>query len=72
MRELGEIANDSPHDANLYVFMTGSASTDGLGKAWLDSLCNSARTDRININQYSVGSQKGGDAYTAEVGISEL
>ena len=64
---LGQIAADSGHDANLYVFMTGSKSEDGLGLAWLSVVCSPNKNRRININKYASGSQKGGDAYTAEV-----
>ena len=39
----------------------------GLGLANLDSVCNSDRKKRVNVNKYAAGSQKGGDAYTAEV-----
>ena len=63
----GTISDSSPHDANLYVFVTGSGSQDGLGLAWMGSLCDSSRRMRNSINKYSAGSQKGGDAYTAEV-----
>jgi hypothetical protein len=65
--DLSQIATDSPHEANLYVFLTGSDSKDGLGLATLDSVCNSDRTKRVNVNKYAAGSSKGGDAYTAEV-----
>ena len=47
--------------------MTGSKSIRGLGKARLDSVCDTSRVDRVNVNKYAEGSQKGGDAYTAEV-----
>ena len=65
--DLSKIATDSQHDANLYVFMTGTKSVSGLGLANLDSVCNSDRKYRVNVNKYAAGSQKGGDAYTAEV-----
>ena len=65
--DLSKIATDSTHDANLYVFITGRGSKSGLGLATLDSVCNNKRKKRVNINKYSPGSQKGGDAYTAEV-----
>ena len=63
----GTISDSSPHDANLYVFVTGSESQEGLGLGWKGSLCDSSRRRRNCINKYSAGSQKGGDAYTAEV-----
>ena len=68
--DLSKIANDSPHDANIYVFLTGSDSKDGLGRAKIGSVCDTSRDKRLNINQYSSGVSwpfKGGDAYTAEV-----
>ena len=65
--DLSKIAIDSPHDANIYVFITGRRSLSGLGLATLDSVCDNQRRRRVNINKYSPGSQKGGDAYTAEV-----
>ena len=67
MYEIGQIAVNSPHEANLYVFISGSKSIDGLGLANLDAVCNSGRSLRVNVNKYATGSQKGGDAYTAEV-----
>ena len=65
--DLGQIATDSSHEANLYVFMTGSVSQDGLGLAFLGTVCDFQREMRLSINQYESGSDKGGDAYTAEV-----
>ena len=65
--DLSSIAENSPHDANLYVFMTGEDSEDGLGLATLSRLCETSRRNRVNINKYAPGSIKGGDAYTAEV-----
>ena len=65
--DLSKIATDSPHDANIYVFITGRGPLSGLGLATLDSVCDSQRTRRVNINKYSPGDIKGGDAYTAEV-----
>ena len=65
--DLSKIATDSPHDANIYVFLTGSDSEDGLGLAELDSVCDTSRDRRLNINKYSTGDFKGGDAYTAMV-----
>ena len=68
----GKISESSPHDANLYVFLTGSKSKGGLGLAWLGTLCNSSRKKRNSINKYAAGSQKGGDAYTAETIAHEM
>ena len=65
--DLSRIATDSPHDANIYVFLTGSDSKDGLGRAKLDSVCDTGRSKRLNINRYSIGDFTGGDAYTAMV-----
>ena len=68
--DLSKIAKNSPHDANLYVFITGKCSNKYLGLSNLDSVCDIAREKRININKYAPSqnsSGKGGDAYTAEV-----
>ena len=65
--DLSKIAKDSSYDANLYVFLTGSDSNDGLGLATLGRVCEQSRKNRVSINQYAAGSIKGGDAYTAEV-----
>ena len=62
-----QIATDSPYDANLYVFLTGSKSNDGLGLAQLGTVCDSDRKRRLSVNKYKSGDIKGGDAYTAEV-----
>ena len=67
--DLSKIAKNSPHDANLYVFITGKCSNDFLGLSNLDSVCNTDREKRININKYATSPNggKGYDAYTAEV-----
>ena len=65
--DLSQIATNSPYDANIYVFLTGDHSKGRLGKANLDSVCDSDRTKRVNINKYAGSNNKGGDAYTAEV-----
>ena len=67
--DLSNIAKNSPHDANLYVFITGKCSNRWLGLSNLDSVCNTDREKRININRYAASQNggKGGDAYTAEV-----
>ena len=65
--DLSQIATDSQHDANLYVFLTGSKSMGGLGRSTLESVCDSDRSRRVNVNMYEPGFQTGGDAYTAEV-----
>lgn len=67
--DISKIATDSQHDANLYVFLTGRGSKNGLGRAKLDSVCDSDRRRRVSINQYAEGLHKGGDAYTAEVSL---
>ena len=64
----GRIAKSSPYNANLYVFVTGE--NDGyndLGLASTGTVCDTGRGRRTSINKYAVGSEKGGDAYTAEV-----
>ena len=66
------IATASPHEANLYVFLTGKRSKDGLGLAWKSAVCDRARTRRVSINKYATGSTKGGDAYTAETVAHEI
>ena len=57
--DLGRIAKSSPHDANLYVFITGSQSTGHRGFAFHDpeklgmgNVCDYERTYRIPIVQY--------------------
>ena len=61
------IATDSPYNADLYVFLTGSASEDGLSEGWSRGLCDPERGYRTSLTTYWPGSIKGGDAYTAEV-----
>ena len=65
--DLSGIAIASPHDANLYVFLSGQDAQDGLGLARLDALCDTSRYNRVSMNKYAPGDIKGGDAYTAEV-----
>ena len=65
--DLSSIAMNSPHNANLYVFMTGSASKDSLGRAAdIGTLCDQSRQERLNINKFAEN-HRGGDTYTAEV-----
>ena len=63
----GRIAKSSPYNANLYVFVTGEGPGNDLGLASTGTVCDSGRGRRTSINKYAVGSEKGGDAYTAEV-----
>ena len=63
----GRIAKSSPYDANLYVFLTGKGPGPFLGLAGMGTVCNSGRGRRTSVCKYASGSQKGGDAYTAEV-----
>ena len=69
--DLSRIAINSSHEANIYVFFTGKSAVNGLdevlGRAQPESVCDTSRHNRVNINKYASGSQKGGDAYTAEV-----
>ena len=66
------IATSSETEANLYVFLTGNGAKDGLGLAYLGSVCDTTRRRRTSINKYAAGSQKGGDAYTAETVAHEM
>ena len=63
----GKIAKSSPYNANLYVFVTGEGPGNDLGLASTGTVCDTGRGRRTSINKYAVGSEKGGDAYTAEV-----
>ena len=65
--DLSRIAINSQYDANIYVFVTGKSDINPLGRAEPYSVCDTSRRNRVNINKYASGSQKGGDAYTAEV-----
>ena len=65
--DLSRIAINSPHEANIYVFVTGKSDINPLGRAEPYSVCDTSRRNRVNINKYASGRQKGGDAYTAEV-----
>ena len=65
----GRIAKSSPYNANLYVFVTGESPDNNLGLASTGTVCDTGRGRRTSINKYAVGSEKGGDAYTAEVRI---
>merc|ERR1719184_478083 len=38
----------------------------------MGTVCSSTKTDRISINKYAAGTQKGGDAYTAETVAHEM
>ena len=70
--DLSQIATNSPHEANLYVFLTGYDSKGRLGLASLGTVCDSTRKRRVNMNKYAAGIKKGGDASTAEVIIYDL
>jgi len=64
----GDITAASPHDVNLWVFLTGSASRGGAaGMAWESVVCNSNKALRTSITKYL-----GQDEYTAEVVTHEL
>ena len=67
--DLANIARESGRDADVFVFLTGSGSRDGLGLAWgIGTTCSSDKGQRINMNKYGpAGEFKGRDAYTAEV-----
>ena len=65
--DLSRIAINSPYEANIYVFVTGKSDVNPLGRAEPYSVCDTSRRNRVNINKYASGRQKGGDAYTAEV-----
>ena len=65
----GRLAKGSEFDANLYVFLTGKGPGPFLGLAGMGTVCNSGRGRRTSVCKYASGSQKGGDAYTAEVRI---
>ena len=68
---LPNLARESGRDANIFVFLTGSASKDGLGLAWESVVCDSDKGSRININKYGGNAVfKGQDAYTAEVNLT--
>ena len=62
-----DISVASPHDANLYVFITGQNSQDGLGLAWKGTVCRSSRILRNSINKYNAN-----DENTAEVVAHEI
>ena len=66
LNEVGNYAEASPQDADLWVFLTGSKSKYGLGLAYRGTVCNKARTRRVSINKYANG-YSGPDLYTAEV-----
>ena len=42
----------SGHNANVYVFITGKNSVDGLGLAWEDVACDERRFMRTSITKY--------------------
>ena len=63
----GRLAKGSEFDANLYVFLTGKGPGPFLGLAGMGTVCNSGRGRRTSVCKYASGSQKGGDAYTAEI-----
>ena len=70
--ELPNIARESGRDVDVFVFLTGSRSRDGLGLAkGIGTICSADKGQRININKYGGQSQfKGRDAYTAEVKLT--
>ena len=70
--DLSRIAINSSHEANIYVFFTGKSVVNGLGRGEPYSVCDTSRDNRVNINKYASGSQKGGDAYTAEVYLNPI
>merc|ERR1711973_874157 len=64
----GDISAASPHDVNLWVFLTGSASQGGAyGMAWEGFLCHSMKALRTSITKYLWE-----DEYTAEVVTHEI
>ena len=72
--DLANIARESGRDVDVFVFLTGSGSRDGLGLAWgIGTTCSSDKGQRINMNKYGpAGEFKGRDAYTAEVSQNSL
>ena len=63
-----DIPAASPHDVNLWVFLTGSASQGGAyGMAWRGFLCHSMKALRTSITKYL-----GEDEYTAEMVTHEI
>ena len=63
-----DISAASPHDVNLWVFLTGSASQGGAyGMAWEGFLCHSMKALRTSITKYLWE-----DEYTAEVVTHEI
>ena len=64
----GDITAASPHDVNLWVFLTGSASQGGAaGMAWKGFLCSSNKAFRTSITKYVWE-----DEYTAEIVTHEI
>ena len=65
----GDITAASPHDVNLWVFLTGSDSHQGgaYGMAWKGVVCSSNKALRTSITMYL-----GEDEYTAEVVTHEI
>jgi len=64
----GDITAASPHDVNLWVFLTGSASRGGAaGMAWKGVLCSSNKAFRTSITKYLWE-----DEYTAEIVTHEI
>merc|ERR1719295_1749685 len=65
----GDITAASPHDVNLWVFLTGSDSHQGgaAGMAWEGVVCSSNKALRTSITMYL-----GEDEYTAEVVTHEI
>ena len=71
LSRLGPLARKSKDEANLYVFITGKGTGGILGIAYVGTVCNSARTNRVSINRYGRtgrgGPRKNKVMYTAEV-----
>ena len=64
----GDITAASPHDVNLWVFLTGRASRGGAaGMAWASVVCSTNKALRTSITKYL-----GQDEYTAEVVTHEI
>ena len=60
--DLSKIAEKSPYDADLYVFITGKESKTGGGYAPQGTVCEKKKDKRVSISQY-----EGHDCYTATV-----
>ena len=73
MHEIGQHASNSSHEANIYVFLTGSEpGTLSPGKLVgqagdYGTVCDSTREHRTVVAKYAAGNVKGKETYTAEV-----